>query len=75
MSTQMLSEVETAARLRCSPKTLRNWRAKCCGPKYVKYRGVILYPESGLQDFFASHTIDPALRTARRRARKGVSDV
>jgi predicted DNA-binding transcriptional regulator AlpA len=44
---------EVAQRLRCSPQTLKSWRAVGRGPKSFKLAGRVRYRESDIEEFVA----------------------
>lgn len=48
----LLSELEVSASLKISPQTLRNWRAKGEGPRFVKIgKRVVRYRRSDVDAF------------------------
>lgn len=49
----MLSSLKAAAVLGVTAETLRDWRSKSRGPKFVKYAnyGPVFYPADGLAQF------------------------
>lgn len=52
-----LTTTETAERLRLAPQTLRLWRLRGVGPRYVKpSRSRVLYPEEEITSFLKSRT-------------------
>ncbi|MCL1890401.1 MAG: helix-turn-helix domain-containing protein [Desulfovibrionaceae bacterium] len=68
-SISRLSEAEAAVLLHVAPGTLRNWRHRSCGPKYIKYGRVIAYRVEDLEAFLADCTIKPAFLKAPLRPR------
>ncbi len=56
---QLLSEREAAEHLRCGKSTLRQWRYRNTGPKFVKINGLIRYRIEDLEAFIVSNTHTP----------------
>lgn len=55
--TTYLTTNETAERLRQKPQTLRLWRLRGVGPRYVKpSRSRVLYPEDEVEAFLRDRT-------------------
>lgn len=50
-----LKPAEAAARLRVSKDTLKHWRIQGCGPRFVKWGRVILYPMVELERWEKQH--------------------
>ncbi len=48
---EFLTETEVGAILRRSRITLSKWRAKGCGPKFVKIGGRVLYESRALAEY------------------------
>lgn len=54
MDDELLETDAAAEHLGINSKTLRNWRSQKVGPKSWKdYRGRVVYPVSGLNEFMA----------------------
>ena len=58
--TRLLTPPEAAERLARPERTLAQWRYQGRGPRYVKVEGAVRYPQDALNDYIASHTVDPA---------------
>lgn len=70
----LLDERQAAARLSVSSMTLRNWRRRNIGPRFVRFgrpggRGRILYQRADVERFIVEHLVVPqtAKKTRRRR--------
>ena len=48
------------------PLTLKRWRIRGRGPRYVKLSGKVRYRESDLRQFLESSVIDPAAAASNR---------
>ena len=56
-----LTDIEAAAFLGVKPQTMRQWRSKNKGPKFVRVsRNVIRYMAKDLEAFMADRTVEPA---------------
>jgi hypothetical protein len=64
---EWLSEGETAAEIKKSLRTIRQWRKVGKGPPYARFGRTIKYRKSAIAEHFRSSEIDPS-RAARRRA-------
>ena len=64
-----LTEAEAAKLLNVAPATLRNWRHRRKGPRYVKYSKHIYYLPEGITDYLRSCIVDPMHDPRRRRGR------
>ena len=62
-SDRLLTEVEAAEYLNCTPRCLQAWRQRGGGPSYVKMKSMVRYRPVGLAAFLdanmRSHTSDP----------------
>ena len=56
---RLLTDVEAAALLGCSPQTLRNDRCQSRGLSYVKHRRQVRYKLTDLLAHIEAHTIQP----------------
>lgn len=56
----LLRTDEAAERLSLSPNTLRNWRTRRIGPRYVKCGGDVRYRSADLTAFIESNIVEPA---------------
>lgn len=54
-----LTELEVAAALRISTKTLQRWRASGVGPAFAVVAGRIRYPREALVDYLAERVVLP----------------
>ena len=61
-SLQALTEHEVAARLRLSVATLRAWRLKNKGPRFVRLGRAVRYPEEDVARFVEACRSDRANR-------------
>ena len=70
MTKRLLSTPEAAARLGLAPQTLRVWRCRGVGPRYVRLSASrCAYAEEELESFLSSRTFkSTAEETARRAA-------
>jgi len=48
-----LNDVEVAELCNCALQTVRNWRTRGTGPKWVKLGGLVRYPPANLKAFIA----------------------
>ena len=64
----LLTERETAERLRCTVAALRRWRREHRGPKWIKLGRLIRYSIADLESFIAASTEGPAPGNRRIRA-------
>ena len=55
---RLLTEIEVAAQLQISEKTLRNWRQDRKGLKYVKVGSNVRYKQKDVDEFIEQHTIN-----------------
>lgn len=55
----LLTDDQVAAILGVKPHTLAVWRCKGIGPKFIRIGRRIRYPEPGLDEFLAAHTVLP----------------
>jgi hypothetical protein len=62
---EWLSEQETAAEIRKTVRTLRQWRKKRQGPPYAFFGRTVRYHRPTLLDFYQKAQIEP-LRKVRR---------
>ena len=69
----LAAEAETAAELHIQPQTLRAWRIRGQGPRYVRVGKLIKYRSSDIRDWVQSRVTEPASRPAHR-ACGGVHD-
>ena len=60
---QTLTEQEVAERLRLSVATLRAWRLKGKGPRFVRFGRAVRYPEADVVRFVEACRSDSATRT------------
>lgn len=62
-SDRLLTEVEAAEYLNCTPRCLQAWRQRGGGPDYVKMRSLVRYRPKRLDAFLDAntrrHTSDP----------------
>lgn len=58
----LLSEHELAAKLNKTKDTLRNWRTKNIGPRFVKIGNSVRYRGQDVAEYLAGRMIDPASR-------------
>jgi predicted DNA-binding transcriptional regulator AlpA len=56
---QLLTERETAERLRCTEAALRRWRRERRGPRWVKLGRLVRYKEGDLEAFIEQSTETP----------------
>lgn len=60
MHTELLDEIETAAELRKSVGTLRNWRcSRLEGPAFIKVGRNVRYRRSDLEAYLQSRRVVP----------------
>lgn len=65
---------EAAQRLRVAPQTLRAWRLRGVGPRYVKpSRTRCLYAENDLEDYMRERTFGSTAEETVRRERGAVA--
>ena len=50
-----LTQNELAARWKCSPRTLEQWRWRGIGPRFLKIGGKVIYPEAEVETYEAEH--------------------
>ena len=53
-----MTEQEAADRLTLSVKTLRAWRCRRTGPKFVRFGRAVRYMPSAVDDFIRASTVD-----------------
>jgi predicted DNA-binding transcriptional regulator AlpA len=58
VKSRLLSEVEAAERLNLPRRTLSTWRQRGGGPRFVKLKSVVRYPEDALDEFVAAGVRD-----------------
>ena len=59
----LLSTKEAAQLLGLAPGTLRNWRRRKRGPKYIKLsRSLVRYRRKHLEEFLSERVVDPPNR-------------
>jgi len=56
---RMWNEHQAAEYLGMKVATLRFWRTKQCGPRYVKYSKAVRYDKSDLDSFLESSRVEP----------------
>ena len=61
-STHTVSEAEAARLLGVKRNTLRAWRARHKGPRYLKFSWKVRYRQSDVEKFVADSVVDPAER-------------
>ena len=54
LAEQYLTDKELAARLHISVNTIKSWRARGIGPRYVKISRLVRYPVSAVEEFVAA---------------------
>jgi Helix-turn-helix domain len=69
---ELLSTREAAAILSLAEVTLKLWRRRGVGPRFVRYnstgpKGRIFYLRPDLEAFIAAHAVQPRRKAARRR--------
>ena len=55
-----LTEAEVARRLSLSTATLRAWRLRGQGPRFVRLGRAVRYVASDVQDFLDANTVEPS---------------
>ena len=55
---RLLTEIEVAAQLQISEKTLRNWRQDRKGLNYVKVGANVRYKQKDIDEYIEQHTIN-----------------
>jgi len=69
MSSRFLTTAEAAERLRTASQTLRLWRLRGSGPKYIKpSRSRVLYAEEEIERFLEARTYQSTSEETVRRA-------
>jgi hypothetical protein len=51
---QYLTDVELAQRLHVSLNTIKSWRHRKTGPRYVKMNKLVRYPVSAVEEFVSA---------------------
>lgn len=59
---RVLSDTEVAERLGVSPFTVRAWRRKGQGPRFVKFGRAVRYRSEDVEAFKETALVDPAVR-------------
>ena len=59
----LLDAKETAALLEVTTGTLRNWRSKGRGPRYVTGLGAIKYRVNDIQAYITANVVDPTTKS------------
>jgi hypothetical protein len=54
LNDQFLTDEQLAERLNVSINTVRSWRFRKTGPRYVKLNRIIRYPVSGVEEFLSA---------------------
>ena len=54
-----LTEREVAARLGLSVATLRTWRMRHTGPRFVRLGRAVRYLENDIDEYVGAHAVDP----------------
>ncbi|MBN1356899.1 hypothetical protein JXA40_11615 [bacterium] len=70
MPKQLISTAQAAEMLGVRPQTMRIWRVKGCGPKYVRYggtRGKVFYHPDEIQSWLVMRTYDSTSEESARR--------
>jgi len=57
----VLNEKEAADRLRMKVSTLRAWRCRGTGPRFMKFGAAVRYRSQDVEQFMAANTIDTTL--------------
>lgn len=60
----LLTQAETAEHLRLSERTLERWRVSGSGPVFVKLGRRVLYRQSDLDEWIASHLVNSTSETS-----------
>lgn len=55
----LLTDDQVAEILGIKPHTLAVWRCKGIGPKFIRIGRRVRYPEPGINEFLAAHTVLP----------------
>lgn len=58
LTDQLFNEHEVSAALNASVHTLRNWRYRGKGPKYIKLSRCVRYRASDVEAFLAASTVE-----------------
>ena len=53
--TSHLTENDVALRFRTSVKTVQSWRARGCGPRYMKLSAAVRYRLADIEEYEAAH--------------------
>lgn len=56
----LVNENQAAEFLGISKKTLQSWRQRRTGPRFVKLSNLVRYQVGDLEDFIATHAVEPA---------------
>jgi predicted DNA-binding transcriptional regulator AlpA len=59
---RMLTDIEVAARLGVSPFTVRSWRLKGVGPKFLKMGRAVRYRPEDVDEYVRQALIEPQTR-------------
>lgn len=51
----LLSTTDAARMLSLSPQTLRNWRARRIGPRFIRAGSVAYYPKKAIKEYIEAY--------------------
>ena len=57
-------ETAAAALLGLRPQTLRLWRVRGCGPRFLKIGRLVRYPKSALEEFMSGRLVSNTAEAA-----------